>query len=36
MLRSLIASADQIELEVFETTTAAREWLRKTDMARPG
>jgi hypothetical protein len=31
MLRSLIATAELIDLEVFDTLAAARDWFRKTD-----
>jgi hypothetical protein len=34
MLRSMIAPASLIELEIFDTAEAARDWLRKTDNAR--
>jgi hypothetical protein len=34
MLRSLIAPTSLIQLEIFETAEAARDWLRKTDNAR--
>jgi hypothetical protein len=33
MLRSLIATASLIQLEVFDTMVAARDWLRNTDAA---